>query len=145
MEVQAMPSGNILYENGFRELKRIEKEAQRSATLNPQAFYLERRIIDLLKDVGVEDNEILTVVFYDRSNARDTKDLTREESDRAFRLARIVQIAERIFGNHQKAFVWLRLPNEQLSMSTPIRSLETETGARVVEELLIRIDYGIAA
>lgn len=133
------------HDNGFRELRRIEKDAQRSATLNPKGFRLERKIIDLLKEVGLNDLEIETVIFYDHKPGDDIRTLTREESDRAFRLARIIQIAERVFGSHQKAFLWLRLPNEVLSMSTPIASLETETGSRVVEELLMRIDYGIAA
>lgn len=71
--------------------------------------------------------------------------LTEEETDRAVRLARIADHAERVFGDHEKAGRWLRKANATLEGRKPIELLRTETGARKVEEALIRIDHGIFA
>ena len=71
--------------------------------------------------------------------------LTGDETDRAVRLARIADHAERVFGNREKAGRWLRKANSTLEGRTPIELLRTETGARKVEEALIRIDHGIFA
>ncbi len=69
--------------------------------------------------------------------------LTEDESDRAVRLARIADHAERVFGDPEKAARWLRKPVPALHGRTPVALLQTETGARKVEDELIRIDHGI--
>lgn len=73
------------------------------------------------------------------------EELTEEESDRAARLARIADHAQRVFADHDKAARWLRKANATLAGRAPIELLRTETGARKVEEALIRIDHGIFA
>ena len=40
---------------------------------------------------------------------------------------------------------WLRKPKKALSGETPLAYLATEEGARVVEEMLHRIDHGLLA
>ncbi|MDE2578139.1 MAG: DUF2384 domain-containing protein [Hyphomicrobiales bacterium] len=71
--------------------------------------------------------------------------LTAEESDRAVRLARIADHAERVFGAQEKAGRWLRRPNAGFDGAPPFALLRSETGARKVEEALLRIDHGIFA
>jgi putative toxin-antitoxin system antitoxin component (TIGR02293 family) len=71
--------------------------------------------------------------------------LTREESDRAVRLARITALAEEVFGSEEKAFRWLRKPKRRFGSRTPLEMLVTEAGSRLVEELLYQIDEGMAA
>ncbi len=71
--------------------------------------------------------------------------LTIPENDSALRLVRIVGLANRIFGNEEKARQWLRKPNRSLSGIAPIDLLESEAGAHMIEEALYRIDYGIYA
>ena len=71
--------------------------------------------------------------------------LTREESDRVTRVARIVAMAEETFGNRYKASRWLHKAKQRFDGQTPIELLDTEEGARVVEDLLFRIAHGLAA
>ena len=53
-------------------------------------------------------------------------------------------MADRVFADHEKAQRWLRKESRVLEAS-PIDLLRSETGARIVEEELHRIDYGIFA
>jgi putative toxin-antitoxin system antitoxin component (TIGR02293 family) len=64
------------------------------------------------------------------------------ESDRVYRLARIVALAKHYLGGEQIATRWLRRPNRALGGRTPLESVDTELGARAVEHVLGRIAYG---
>jgi len=68
--------------------------------------------------------------------------LARFESDRLYRLARIVALARPYLGDNGLASRWLKRPNRALAGRTPLESLDTEPGARMVENLLGRIAYG---
>jgi len=68
--------------------------------------------------------------------------LARYESDRLYRLARIVALAKRYLGEDQTAKRWLRRPNRALGGRTPLQLIDTEPGARAVENVLGRIAYG---
>jgi putative toxin-antitoxin system antitoxin component (TIGR02293 family) len=52
-------------------------------------------------------------------------------------------LAERVFGDREKAEVWLRRPNSQLSGQRPIDLLKDDSGVAVVREILEQIDHGI--
>ena len=69
--------------------------------------------------------------------------LTADETDKAVRLARIAVEADKTFGSPEKAALWLRRENRALAGKTPIELLKTETGSRIVEELLGQIDHGM--
>ncbi len=71
--------------------------------------------------------------------------LTPEQSDRLVRVARILALAEETFGNPDKAGVWLRRPTALLGGEAPLQWLDTDEGARAVENVLGRIAHGIAA
>ena len=68
--------------------------------------------------------------------------LARYESDRLYRLARIVALAKYYLGNEETAARWLHRPNRALGGSAPLELLDTEPGARSVENALGRIAYG---
>ena len=68
--------------------------------------------------------------------------LARYESDRLYRLARIVALANEFLGDHEKALHWLKHPNRALGGIPPVAALDTELGARQVENILGRIAYG---
>lgn len=68
--------------------------------------------------------------------------LARYESDRLYRLARIIALANEFIGDHEKAMRWLKRPNRALGGITPVDALDTELGARQVENILGRIAYG---
>jgi putative toxin-antitoxin system antitoxin component (TIGR02293 family) len=64
------------------------------------------------------------------------------ESDRVYRLARIVALAKHYLGDGDLANRWLKRPNRALGGRTPLDSIDTEPGARAVENVLGRIAYG---
>ncbi len=113
---------------------------------------VERRLpVDSLRALagqGVEEAEIFALILPRRTlSHRRAKGepLSREESDRAVRLARLVALAEEVFGDEAKAARWLRRPKRRFDGRTPMDLLATEAGARLVEEMLYQIDYGMAA
>ena len=69
--------------------------------------------------------------------------LTVEESDRVMRVARILSQAESVYESRDRALAWLRRPNPRLRGRTPLEMLRTDTGSRLVEELLVQIDEGM--
>ena len=69
--------------------------------------------------------------------------LTSEESDKVLRFSRLLQQATELFGNVDKARAWLKHPQRGLGGAIPLDFAETEIGAREVERLLGRIDYGV--
>jgi putative toxin-antitoxin system antitoxin component (TIGR02293 family) len=73
---------------------------------------------------------------------RRTGRLARYESDRLYRLARIVALADEFLGDHERAIRWLKRPNRALGGIAPVAALDTELGARQVENILGRIAYG---
>jgi putative toxin-antitoxin system antitoxin component (TIGR02293 family) len=68
--------------------------------------------------------------------------LARHESDRLYRLARTVALAKHYLGNEETALRWLKRPNRALGGRTPLELVDTENGARSVENILGRIAYG---
>jgi putative toxin-antitoxin system antitoxin component (TIGR02293 family) len=68
--------------------------------------------------------------------------LARYESDRLYRLARIVALANEYLGDHVRALRWLKHPNRALGGIAPVTAIDTELGARQVENVLGRIAYG---
>ena len=71
--------------------------------------------------------------------------LNRAESERTVRVASLTALAEGTFANSEKAKAWLRRPTSALGGKRPLDLLDSEPGARVVEQLLYRIGHGIAA
>jgi putative toxin-antitoxin system antitoxin component (TIGR02293 family) len=68
--------------------------------------------------------------------------LAHYESDRLYRLARIVAIANEYLGERERAVRWLKRPNRALGGLRPVAAIDTEPGARQVENILGRIAYG---
>src|SRR5216684_3179440 len=68
--------------------------------------------------------------------------LARFESDRLYRLARIIALAQQSLGDRQSAARWLKRSNRALGGGSPISVMDTELGARQVENVLGRIAYG---
>jgi putative toxin-antitoxin system antitoxin component (TIGR02293 family) len=104
--------------------------------------------VEALLQNGISDEEIYNLILPRRTLAHRKnrlESLTHEESDRAVRVARIASLAEEVFGEDAKAARWLRKPKVRFSSRTPLEMLATEAGARLVEEMLLQIDYGFAA
>ncbi|HEY2626954.1 MAG TPA: antitoxin Xre/MbcA/ParS toxin-binding domain-containing protein [Candidatus Udaeobacter sp.] len=69
--------------------------------------------------------------------------LSSDESDKVLRFARLLEHATSVFGDIEKARAWLKHPQYGLGGAVPLDYAETEIGAREVDNLLGRIDYGV--
>jgi len=79
-----------------------------------------------------------------RTIARRKKEqkLRSDESDRLLRLARVGAQAAATLGSEQKAAQWLRRPNRALGNLAPLDLIDSDIGARQVEEVLGQIEHG---
>ena len=71
------------------------------------------------------------------------KELTVEESDRVLRAIRVLSLAESVYGSRERALTGLRKPHPRLDARAPLSLLNSDTGSRIVEELLVQIDDGM--
>jgi putative toxin-antitoxin system antitoxin component (TIGR02293 family) len=104
--------------------------------------------IQSLTQSGLTDAEAYRLIVPRRTLAHRIarrQPLTREESDRAVRVARLTAMAEQTFGEPERAWRWLRKPKRRFDGRTPMEMLSSEAGARLVEELIAQIDDGLAA
>lgn len=62
-------------------------------------------------------------------------------SDQSERVARIIAKAVEVLGSLEQAQAWLKSPNRALGGEVPLDLLDTEIGARQVDEILIRLDF----
>jgi putative toxin-antitoxin system antitoxin component (TIGR02293 family) len=113
---------------------------------------VERRVstavVDALSRYGLTDEEIYSLVIPRRRLAHRRargEALSREESDRVIRVARIAALGEGVFGDAQRSLRWMRATKRQFQRRAPLQLMITEAGSRGVEELLYRIDEGMAA
>lgn len=102
--------------------------------------------VQALKDQGLTFTEISNIVISPRTlkhrKARKEK-LSSVETDKVLRVARILGLADRVFGSRVKALLWLRSLDDRLDHRTPMQMLANESGGRLVESMLWQIDEGI--
>lgn len=99
-------------------------------------------------ELGVlKSNEVTRLIIPRRTLAhrkRRREPLSPGESDRLARVFHLHEIALRTFdGDADKASAWLRTPNRALSGEIPLELIATSTGARLVEDALIRLEHGV--
>lgn len=124
---------------------KLEEEAELVSLVE---YGLSISSISALIQHGILEKEIYAVIVPRRTlqHRRARKErLSREESDRAVRLARLVTLTENVFGDHDSGMHWLRSPKKRFHGRAPVTMMETEAGSRLVEEALYQIDEGMAA
>lgn len=90
--------------------------------------------------------QLISKATLSRRNRTAKRRLSREESDRLARLARLWAFAVDVWGAPPAARRFLSEPHPLLGGRVPLDvATETEIGARTVEELLGRLKYGSAA
>jgi putative toxin-antitoxin system antitoxin component (TIGR02293 family) len=87
--------------------------------------------------------ELLHVPLRTLSRRKRQHRLEPEESDRLVRLARVAGQAITVLGSGETASRWLRRPNRALGGAVPLELLDTDPGARRVEQELGRIEHGV--
>jgi putative toxin-antitoxin system antitoxin component (TIGR02293 family) len=109
---------------------------------------LPARAIERVKEaLALSDAEIaatlgLSAKTISRVRARPRR-LTVVVGDRLYRLAHLFAVAESVLGDAVAARRWLRSPQVGLGNRVPLALITTEAGAREVEDLLGRIEYGV--
>jgi putative toxin-antitoxin system antitoxin component (TIGR02293 family) len=104
--------------------------------------------VNRMTEHGLTREEVHHLVIHRRTfKHRKSKKqkLSKEESDRAIRAARILARAQAVFGDADSALRWMRQPKMRFEGRTPIQMMSTEAGARLVEEMLVQIDEGMFA
>ena len=97
---------------------------------------------------GLSDAEVYQLIVPRRTLAHRIakhQPLSKDESDKAVRVARITAMAEQVFGEPARAWRWLRKQKRRFDGKTPIEMLVTEAGARLIEEMLRQFEYGMTA
>jgi len=103
---------------------------------------------DFVTSSGIPLKDIYSIVIPARTlkhrRAR-REPLSRDESDKLARLARVFDHTVKVFADIDLARAWLDKPKKRFEGRTPIEMLRTDIGARMVEEFLVQIDYGMFA
>ena len=88
---------------------------------------------------------VLHVPLRTLARRRHGRKLDADESDRLYRLARIAGQAVAVLGTEEKAATWLRRANRALNGEVPLGLLDTDLGARQIEDELGRIEHGVVS
>jgi putative toxin-antitoxin system antitoxin component (TIGR02293 family) len=107
-----------------------------------------RELETLQNDIDLPLEELAGKLAISRSTLQRRKAvgrLSRDESDKVVRFAQLLKQAVDVFGSIDRARAWLKHPQRGLGGAVPLDYAETEIGAREVEKLLGRIDYGVYA
>jgi len=109
---------------------------------------LPTKVVNHLIERGLTRKEVFDVIiplrtWKHRKSRHQT--LSKEESERAVRAARILARAQAVWGDQESALNWLRAPKKRFEGRAPLQMLSTETGGRLVEQMLVQIDEGMFA
>ena len=74
---------------------------------------------------------------------KEQKRLSPNESDRLYRLARVLAHANRVFEDQNESADWIQTPNASLGKQQPLTLLDTDIGVQQVDQVLGRIEHGI--
>ncbi len=101
----------------------------------------------LKKKLQVTDSEIAELIgvslrTLNRQRAKNQK-LSLVASDRVYRVARIYAVATEVLESEEKAKKWLSRSQYGLGGRVPLEVINTEAGAKEVENLLFRIEHGV--
>lgn len=90
-----------------------------------------------------ELSELLGIPTRTIARRKEEKRLTPVESDRLYRLSRVLAFTVEVLGSSEKARAWLKKPNRSLGGEIPLSLLDTDIGAQQVTDVLMRLRYGI--
>jgi putative toxin-antitoxin system antitoxin component (TIGR02293 family) len=95
---------------------------------------------------GIPVKNLLEVVIPPRTlkHRRQRKEpLNAEESDRLARVAKMYELAVKVYGNAEDGKEFLIRPMPRFDGGAPIEILRTEAGEEAVQEFLVQIDEGM--
>ncbi len=95
---------------------------------------------------GISREVLCAVLHLSRRNLLRRKEqnrLSADESDRLYRLARVLAHANRVFREPEESAEWIQAPNPSLGKQQPLALLDTDLGTQQVDDVLGRIEHGI--
>jgi len=105
-----------------------------------------RAVQNLQKALDLPMERIASVLGMSRATLHRRKlqgKIDREASEKLVRYQSLLKKAEEVFGDAENAREWLTHPQRGLGNAVPLEFAKSELGAREVENLLGRIEYGV--
>lgn len=90
-----------------------------------------------------EMSDLVSIPDRTLSRRKQQDRLPPDESERIYRIGRLADLAETTLGGRSNAVQWLKEPNFALGNKAPLEVAANEPGARLVEQVLGRIEHGI--
>ncbi len=128
---------------GLLRLRTRTAGGLRDAVRKGLPFSALEAVIASLQLTLLEAGPILAIPLRTIARRKESGQLAPEESDRLYRLARTAAQAVEVLGDLDRARIWLKTPNRALGGEQPLGLLDTDIGARQVEEVLMRVNYGV--
>lgn len=103
-------------------------------------------LLAVMEQYGISRNVLCTILHLSARNFLRRKEQTHlspEESDRLYRLARVIAHANRVFEDPGESAEWIQSPNVALGKQQPLTLLDTDIGVQQVDQVLGRIEHGI--
>ena len=127
------------------------KRTQAIATIHQQINRIHaglsfRAVQNLQKALDIPLEKLASVLGMSRATLHRRKiqgKIDKEESEKLVRYQRLLANAEDVFGDAASAREWLTHKQTGLRNAVPLEFARTEIGAREVENLLGRIEYGV--
>lgn len=88
--------------------------------------------------LGVPMRTLLT-----QSGKRSSRKLTPRQSEMMYQYAKLLELAETIFGSQLSAEQWLCSPCRHLDHSVPMKMIDSAIGYQAVVDYLERVRYGV--
>jgi len=112
-----------------------------------RAGFTSRSVDKLMQHLGLKLDPVLQALRINQRTMHRRRSaasrLTREESEKIYRLARLTALAEDVFEDRGQAQIWLTSPIPGLGGVTPLSLLDTDEGARQTEQELLRLAWGV--
>jgi putative toxin-antitoxin system antitoxin component (TIGR02293 family) len=97
--------------------------------------------------LGLSKSEFADILQMSSSSlsrwSREKKVMPQAESDRVARVARVTLIVEAALGSHEDAVEWLNSKIPALGNVKPLAMLGSDSGVKIVEDLLVRAQAGV--
>jgi putative toxin-antitoxin system antitoxin component (TIGR02293 family) len=105
--------------------------------------HLVRNFVVLRWDDAFEKAVGMSQRTYQRHVLKASKPLNPEQTGRTWKLAEVLAKATAVFGSKEEAEQWLETPATGLDQRRPIDLLATPAGVELVEDFLVRLEYGV--
>lgn len=100
----------------------------------------------VMEQYGISRDALCTILHLSARNflrRKEQRRLSPDESDRLYRLARVIAHANRVFEDREESADWIQSPNTALGKQQPLTLLDTDIGVQQVDQVLGRIEHGI--